>query len=235
MAKKKIVTAITFSLLMLTFTQNAGAFDVTGGMTWQDRTGPGFGAALGINGCTRDWCDDWDTTASIGTVLEFFWRVIPNVVIFFDLHIGHIPADADAFFVDDDDVMALQLTTGAEFHLPVAAWVAPYIGLGFGYAFWGVWGESDVMGLMSEDFYLGLHGVDFQLRFGADFYPFSSMHNLAIGPALYVGMPYWVEMCIDIDKGIDECDEPDDMMGYDTDQEDLPIIVFFGGMLRYGF
>ncbi|MDJ0765467.1 MAG: hypothetical protein QNJ97_20975 [Myxococcota bacterium] len=240
MNAKKNIFILMISLLLTVLPSAGAAFDVTGGHTWYNRTGPGLSFSLGINGCAREYCDDvWDTGASIGATLGFFYRVIPNLVIFADIHTGHIPVDYDSGLpfgvgdLDDDNAFVFQATAGAEFHLPITGWLAPYAGFGMGFAYMGVWGDIEGGG----DLHGSLRGVDFQLRFGADFFPFSRIDNLSFGPALYFGLPYWSKMCYEVESDLvnnDDCDDPDDMVGDDYDDE-LPFIVYFGIMGKYHF
>ncbi|MCP4679679.1 MAG: porin family protein [Deltaproteobacteria bacterium] len=242
MALGKVFFAAAFIVVISVLPVSASAFDITGGAPWQARVGPGLNFSLGLNGCLRDFCDDTlDTSVSIGATAGFFYRIIPNLVVFGEIHTGHIPTDiGDTVFgfgadVDSDNGFAFQLTGGAEFHLPLAGWVAPYMGFGMGFAYLRVGGEVDYPGNENEDFHGSLKGLDFQLRFGADFYPFSRVPNLSLGPILNVGMPLWLEQCID-DGDDEECDDPDDFPEpWEIDDDDTPFIVFFGVQMRYGF
>jgi len=241
----KIFFAAAFVVIVSMLPFSANAFDITGGAPWQARVGPGLSASVGINGCLRDYCDDaWDTGASIGATVGFFYRIIPNLVVFAEIHTGHIPADFDGnrwggwADVDNDNGLAFQVTGGAEFHLPLAGWVAPYMGFGMGFAYLGVWGEvDDLPGDQDGDFHGSLRGLDFQLKFGADFYPFSRVPNLSLGPVFNLGLPYWIKGCWKQDFGPDddeECDDVDDEP-FDIDDDETPFILYFGVLLRYGF
>jgi hypothetical protein len=237
MSSKKTFLAVLFFVGFYVWAQKANAFDMTGGQVWRDRVGPGLSFSLGINGCAREYCDDvWDTGASIGATVGFLYRIIPNLVVFVDIHTGHIPTDFDsgdsALDVDHDNGFAFQVTGGAEFHLPITGWLAPYGGFGMGFAYLGVWGEYDLPD--NPEFHSSLRGLDFQMRFGADFFPFSRVPNLSMGPALFLGLPFWITMCSESDNSDEECDEPDDMVGNIYD-DDLPFIVYFGVMGKYMF
>ncbi len=236
---KKAISTLCFAAFIIGMPSAALAFDITGGPAWRNRVGPGLSFGLGLNGCARDYCDrDLDTGASIGATFGFFWRIIPNLVVFGELHTGHIPADMDRYAgiwdVDNDNVFAFQATGGAEFHLPLTGWVAPYAGFGMGFAYLGIWGDFDIDN--DEEFHGSLRGLDFQLRFGADFYPFSRVPSLSLGPVFYFGLPYWVKACWEQEfgDGDRECDDPDDEP-FDLDDDDTPFIVFIGVGMRYGF
>jgi hypothetical protein len=239
MLSKKMLVATLFIVFSVAAPLKAHAFDVTGGQVWHNRVGPGLSFSLGLNGCLRDYCDDvWDTGASIGSTVGFFYRIIPNLVVFADLHTGHIPVDYDSpVDVDKDNGFVFQATGGAEFHLPVTGWVAPFAGFGMGFAYLGVWGKYDIQN--SPEFHGSLRGLDFQLRFGADFFPFSQAPSLSIGPVLYWSIPHWITMCSKDERiNYDECDDPDDMLdnaflnNYD---DDLPFILYFGVAGKYKF
>ncbi len=237
MQMRKAISVLCFVAFIIGTPRTALAFDVTGGSTWQDRVGPGISFSVGLNGCARDYCDDvWDTGVSIGATVGFFWRIIPNLVVFGEMHTGHIPADADRFYrlgeVDNDNAFAFQATAGAEFHLPLTGWVAPFAGFGMGFAYLGLWGEYDTV-ISDEEFHNSLRGLDFQLRFGADFYPFSRVSSLSLGPVFFFGLPYWTNACWEVD-GDRECDDPDDLP-FDIDDDDTPFIIYIGVGMRYGF
>lgn len=213
----------------------AVAFDITGGPVWQNRVGPGISFSLGLNGCMREYCDDeWDTGVSIGATVGFLYRIIPNLVVFADIHTGHIPVDYESpVDVDNDNAFVFQITGGAEFHLPVTGWLSPYFGFGMGFAYLGVWGEFDLQD--NPEFHGSLRGLDFQLRTGADFFPFSRLPSFSLGPAIYWSLPYWITMCqeSDLDDG-EECDDPEDMVPENLD-DDLPFILYFGIAGKYTF
>ncbi|MCP4603877.1 MAG: hypothetical protein GY847_25715 [Proteobacteria bacterium] len=242
MHTKLLIVSVFFSALVTVSPNEADAYDITGGSAWANRVGPGLSFSLGLNGCLRDQCDDeWDTGVSIGSTVGIYYRAIPNLVIFIETHIGHIPVDAEEEFpfldVDNDNGMVLQVTGGAEFHIPLTGWVAPYFGFGMGYAYAGVWGEIDRPVGGNDDFHFSLHGIDFQLRFGADFYPFSRVPNFSLGPIFLMSFPYWPKACREVDSiddGDRECDDVDDMDLF-FDDDETPFIFYFGISGRYGF
>ena len=71
------------------------------------------------------------------------------------------------------------------------------------------------------------------MRFGADFYPFSRVPALSLGPALFWSLPLWITMCRE-DEDDEECDDPDDMVPENLD-DDLPFILYFGIMGKWMF
>ena len=238
---------ILYTTLFLTFLlaapKTSQAFDVTGGRVWEDRVGPGIGVSLGLNGCAGDYCDRvWGTGAGFGSTVGFYWRVIPNLVVFGDFHFGHLSVHAaDPYFrewdVHNENGFVFQTTGGAEFHLPITNWVAPYAGMGIGFAYLGVWGD-DYRHRDYRGFHYSLRGVDFQLRFGADFYPFRKVPNLGLGPMLHVGIPAWITACWEEDwDGVHRCDDPDSFVHGDIRFREgySPAIVYFGAGMRYGF
>ena len=240
--RHSVVIAI-FVAFFTFFPKPGEAFDVTGGRVWENRVGPGIFFSLGFNGCAKDYCHYvWDTGPSAGTTVGFFWRVIPNLVIFGDFHFGHISVDAShyPYFRDwrivDDEGFVFQTTGGAEFHLPLANWVAVHSGLGLGFAYFGVWGD-DLSQPGNRRFHYSYRGFDFQMRFGADFYPFVRVKNLGIGPILNVGIPAWITACYDHEwDNFHGCEDPDKLnQAMRINRGDSPIIIYFGIAMKYGF
>ena len=240
----RVINSIILMTILLATPTATKAFDVTGGRAWEDRVGPGLTVSIGLNGCARGYCDEvWGTGASFGSTVGFYWRVIPNLVIFGDSHFGHIPVDVrhSRYFRDWDVYhetgFVFQTTGGAEFHLPITDWVAPYAGMGIGFAYLGMWGD-DYTHRVHRGFHYSLRGIDFQMRFGADFYPFKKVPQLGIGPLLQVGIPAWITACYEQDwDGYKRCDDPDSLALGDIRVRDgySPIIVYFGAGMRYGF
>lgn len=240
----RIIYSIILATLLLAAPKSSEAFDITGGRPWDERVGPGISLSVGGNGCSRGYCDDvWGTGVSFGSTVGFYWRVIPNLVVFGDFHFGHMPINIhhSPYFRDwdvhNETGFVFQTTGGAEFHLPITAWVAPYAGMGIGFAYLGMWAD-DYRHRDHRGFHYSLRGIDFQMRFGADFYPWRRVPNLAIGPLLQVGIPAWVTACWEQDwDGAHQCDDPDARVHGDMRVRDgySPIIVYLGAGMRYGF
>jgi hypothetical protein len=235
-----MVVAACVALPITAAAQSTIAWDITGGREWQGRTGPGIMAGIGGNDCTDDYCDDyWETSffGSIGGTLGFFYRIIPNAAVFLDAHLGYLNTSMDG--ADDDKGMLFELVAGGEFHVPATGWLDPYVGFGIGFAFLGGWADSDNgyngpwgNPVSDTELYQSLKGVDFELKFGVDVYPFSSVSNLALGPMFRLGMPYWVEGCYELDTpagNTDDCDDADKIF----DDNDLPFLVHFGLYMKY--
>jgi hypothetical protein len=216
----------------------ADAFDITGGRPWADRTGPGVTLSLGFNNCLDEYCDDvWDTALSIGSHVGFYYQIIPNAAIYVDVHMGHIRSDMDGR--DDDSGFMFQSNAGGEFHLPITGWVAPYFGFGIGFAYVGVWGDVTRPGFLpNDDFHHALFGFNFDLKFGANFYPFSRLPTFGLGPIFRFGFPIWTKACGEY-NGVDECDDIDELnVGFNPmgiDDDDDPVLFFFGVNAKYGF
>ncbi|MDD5309260.1 MAG: outer membrane beta-barrel protein [Deltaproteobacteria bacterium] len=240
-----MVVAACVALPITAAAQSTIAWDITGGREWQNRTGPGIMAGIGGNDCTDHYCDDhrWDTSffGSIGGTLGFFYRIIPNAAVFVDGDLGYMNTSLDN--MDDDKGMLFELVAGGEFHVPATGWLDPYMGFGMGFAYLGGWATTKIHGnqyIHSLDYYESLKGFDFEIKIGVDVYPFSSVPNLALGPMFRLGMPLWLDVCIDIEDGYDECKSPDDMedelQAYrvgDFDKGDLPFLVHFGLYMKY--
>ncbi len=229
--KMKKIAAIAFAVLAVTLVVETGqAFDITGGSAWRRRTGPGLSFGLGLNNCLRDICSDndyLDTRASIAAMIGFFYRIIPNLVIYVDVQTGHVGVNARG--ADDDNAFMFHASAGGEFHLPLTGWVAPYTGFGMGFAYLGAWWK-----IAGDDYHVALLGLNFDLKIGADFFPFSSVPNLSLGPIFRFGFPVWITGCQDEEYWEDKCDDVDDI-GYFDDEDDRPHLFFTGVIGRYKF
>ncbi|MCP4679563.1 MAG: hypothetical protein GY854_29545 [Deltaproteobacteria bacterium] len=225
--------------------QRSDSWVLTGGPPWEARVGPGIMLAVGGNDCTNDLCDDvLDTSffGSIGGTAGFFYRIIPNLVVLLDVHLGHVNTDMisdtgpDEHDLEDDRGFLFQAVTGAEFHGPITGWLDTYIGLGIGFAYLkasGKYNNDDADG----DLLLSFRGLDFELRTGVDVYPFSAIPTLGMGVLFRLGMVYWPKACIEHNSDTfmdqDECRNPDNADW--LDDEDLPFLVHLGFAFRYGF
>ncbi|MFO8071796.1 MAG: hypothetical protein R6V85_07965 [Polyangia bacterium] len=228
-------------------------WDITGGSAWEKRTGFGVAAGLGGVDCTDDYCDHtWDTSffGSFAGFAGGYWRPISNLVISVDAGMAYVNTDVDGWWrdadIDDDRGMLFQLIGAGSFHAPITGWMDAHLGLGIGYAYLGFW--SDVDGF---DIHTTHHGLDFELRTGADLYLFSSAPTFALGIYFRLGMPVWIRACYDVEDagtfGVPEekdCDDPDDLeqslqdprpgyYAYDIDEG--PFLVHFGIAVKYGF
>ena len=110
--------------LLLSLPAAAGNWQLDGGEAWRQRVGPGLYAGLGGVGCGEDhFCNDhdaWDSSliGSLDGTVGFFWRIIPNVVVFIDLSTALLPASARG--MDSDRGFLFRTVGGAEFHVPMA-------------------------------------------------------------------------------------------------------------------
>lgn len=246
-----VIVVITL-LVMAAAAQAKGKWELNGGPAWKKRVGPGVALAIGGNDCTGDYCDDvWDTNfgGSFGGTFSFLWRIIPNAVVYADIHTGYINTDIDAMNladVDNDRGFLFQAVAGAGFHVPITGWLEAHLGFGIGYAYLGSWGEFDLNPPAQDvDFHVSFRGVDFEFKTGADFYPFSSIPTLGFGLLLRVGFVYWPTACVETDDGNDNndgCENPMDLQDEapgsrlaNIDDGDLPFIIFFGAQGLYSF
>lgn len=229
---QRIFTCFVIAICLTIFqAAPAEAWEFTGGAPWQNRVGPGIMLGMGGNSCTGETCDDFDIEfgGSFGATVGFFYRVIPNLSLFADVHFGYLNSDID--LLDDDSGFLFQGIAGAELHIPLTDWLDTYLGLGLGYAYLAGNGESG-----SADGHLDLKGFDFELRFGTDVYPFSRVPTLGAGLLFRFGMPVWLEACQEIDTPFGDssrCDDPDEFAWFDDDEP--PFLVHFGMALKYGF
>ncbi len=215
--------------------QESIGWSLTGGKSWEERVGPGLMLAIGGNDCTGDYCDDQLDTrllGSFGTTLGGFYRIIPNLVVFFDFHVAYMNTDYSTMLRDDRGFL-FQLTGGAEFHAPFTGWFEAYAGLGFGYALLRAKGERLTDGAKRVE---SLRGVNFEFKIGADVYLFSRVPTLGFGPLFRLGFTIWPTACVHED-GQSVCDNPDtlgerDDMAY---VDETPFLVFIGLAARYGF
>jgi hypothetical protein len=232
--------ALLMTLVTLAPKQSS-AFDITGGSVWENRVGPGIAVGLGLNGCVDGICRrDWGTRYSIGGIVGFHYRLIPNVVVFGDIHAGHIGVDYDyaQWDVEKDNGFIFEVNAGGEFHVPITGWLAPYAGFGIGWAYVGSWAHTS-----NNDYHFRFTGLDLQPRIGADFFPFSQVENLSLGLALFLSFPVWIRACAE-DDGDQECNHPDEADDINAGpinlvpsnrRDDLPKLVFFGILAKYWF
>ena len=228
------LTAILFLLTSVSVSeaQRSMGWEITGGSAWEERVGPGLMLAIGGNDCTDDYCDDYHRTNFLGSIagtVGFFYRIIPNVAVFVDLHTGYVNSHWPD--INNDHGFLFQTIGGGEFHVPITGWVDAYVGFGMGFAYLGFWGEHR---RSDADIHRSLKGVDFELRTGSDFYPFSRVPTRGVGPFFRLGMVYWASACLEDDaRNYDECDSPDDLGN--VFDNDLPFLVLFGAAIKYGF
>jgi hypothetical protein len=208
---------------------------IDGGEPWQNRVGPGVQLAIGGNTCTDDFCDstmDVKFFGSFGSTVGFFYRIIPNVVAFGDLHFGYIRTNYDGG-LEKDRGFLFQFTLGGEFHAPITGWLDAYLGLGLGYALLRFKGETDAWG----EQVLSYRGLNIELKIGADVYPLSSLPTFGVGLQFRYGFAAWIRACVKYEDD-DEfyCSKPEvqEAEGMDNIAQD-PFLIFFGIAARYGF
>jgi opacity protein-like surface antigen len=209
------------------FASSGGKWTLDGGQAWKDRVGPGLYAQLGAVACDDHWCEgDWDSEffGSLDGTIGFFFRIVPNWAVFFDLGTALLPADRNHF--DDDHGFLFRTVGGAEFHVPVTGWLDTYAGLGIGFAYLRFTGETG-----NDDVKQALLGIDFELRTGATVYLFSRAPGLGLGLYYRLGLAAWPTACVEAGD-YDECDDIDDT---EVDDDDLPFLHHLGAELRYGF
>jgi hypothetical protein len=213
-------------------------WDITGGQSWEGRTGLGLMIGVGGNDCTDDYCTElWDTRffGSIGGFVGVFYRLIPNLSVFADFHLGYI--NTDTSWGEDDGGMLIQLIAGGEFHAPITGWLDAHLGLGLGFAHLRTQTERADGGAAGSR----LNGFDIELRFGTDVYLFSAVPTLGLGPYFKLGFPIWLGQCVEglgPSGEVDECGDPgsfDDLGQPGLKQDDLPFLVHFGLGAKYGF
>jgi hypothetical protein len=203
-----------------------------------ERLGPGIGGVLGINQCTRSYCEErWHTVPSIAMTGTFTYRFIPNFGMFVDAHIGHLGAQARGLHRDGGVLFGA--TGGGEFHLPVGKWLDPYAGFGVGYALLGLYGErDDPVYVGVPDYNVRFHGLNLEMRFGVDFYFIKRAPTFSLGPQLRVGLPVWLKTCWQ-DGEAHDCSSPDRLEDprhpHYYRHHDWPFLVHFGVAVKYGF
>jgi hypothetical protein len=210
-------------------------WDITGGQSWDGRTGLGLMAGLGGNDCTDDYCSElWDTRffGSIGGFVGVFYRLIPNLSVFADFHLGYV--NTDTSWGEDDGGMLIQFLAGGEFHAPITGWLDAHLGLGIGFAHLRTHSALDD----GTEVRGSLNGFDIEARVGADVYLFSEVPTLGLGPYFKLGFPVWLGQCLEGLGGADGCGDPgdfDDLGQSGLKKDDLPFLVHFGLAARYGF
>jgi hypothetical protein len=234
---RRALLALGFFGVLLVAAPTAAGPDIvlspTGGPVWAMRTGPGVGGVLGINQCFRDYCNHhWDTLASISATGMFIYRIMPNLAVFVDVHIGHLGADSQ--YYKNDQGVVFGATGGAEFHLPIGGWFDPYVGFGMGYAFLGLFGEMENVPWLSDiEAKNKLHGLNFEMRFGADFFLLGNVPTFSLGPQFRIGFPLWLTHCWE--RGdLDDCVQREDFEPR-LDGDDSPFLFHFGVAAKYGF
>jgi hypothetical protein len=226
--RRIVAVSAVVGALLLSLPAVAGNWQLDGGESWRQRVGPGLYAGLGGVGCGEDrFCNDHDAwnsrlVGSLDGTVGFFWRIIPNVVVFIDLSTALLPASARG--MDNDRGFLFRTVGGAEFHVPIVDWLEAYAGFGIGFAFLRFRGEPYHSDQTVKDTLLG---VDFELRTGATVYPFSRAPGLGFGPYYRAGLAYWPTSCHEVD-GDERCDDPDD-------QNHLPFLHHVGMELRFNF
>lgn len=234
-------TTILFALLLgvcpgagaaeTAFAGSGGKWTLDGGPAWRDRVGPGLSVALGGAACDDDWCEDrWDSrlAGSLDGTIGFFYRIVPNAVVFFDLGTALLPAASHLF--DDDHGFLFRTVAGAEFHVPITGWIEVFAGLGVGFAALRFRGEIERTDIDVKETLLG---ADIELRTGATVYLFSRAPTLGLGVYYRIGFAVWPTACVDVEDGEDDCDDVDDLI--DDDDDDLPFLHHVGLEMRYGF
>jgi hypothetical protein len=217
--------------LLFSWPASAGKWQLNGGEPWKQRVGPGLYAAVGGVGCGEDdFCRDhryWHShlVGSLDGIVGFQYRIIPNVVVFFDLSTALMPSARDGY--DSDHGFLFRTVGGAEFHVPIMGWLEAYAGFGIGFAFLRFRGEDvhNNDALVKDT----LLGVDFELRTGATVYLFSKAPGLGFGPYYRAGLVFWPTACHDV-EGDSHCDDADQY-----DAHDLPFLHHVGIELRYVF
>jgi hypothetical protein len=224
--------------LLISLPASAAKWQLDGGEPWRQRVGPGLYAGLGGVACgDDDWCHDhhvWDSSlfGSLDGIVGFQYRIIPNVVVFFDLSTALLPSSRAHY--DSDHGFLFRTVAGAEFHVPIIGWLEAYAGFGIGFAFLRFRGDAETPGegfLADDEVKETLMGVDFELRTGATVYLFSRAPGLGFGPYYRAGLVFWPTFCHEV-EGDGDCENVDD---YDIDQGDLPFLHHIGLELRYVF
>jgi len=228
---RQVVGAIAIMGALLFSLPASAKWQLDGGEPWRARVGPGLYAGLGGVGCgDGDLCRDhhgWNSSlfGSLDGIIGFQFRIIPNVVIFFDVSTALLPARSHAY--NHDHGFLFRTVGGAEFHVPIMGWLEAYAGFGIGFAFLRFMGVEEA----DEDieFKQTLMGVDFELRTGATVYLFSKAPGLGFGPYYRAGLTVWPTLCNETD-GDEHCDDPDEVHAHD-----LPFLHHLGIELRYVF
>ncbi len=252
MKRKWIFVGVIAGLLGATLpvrAEESMGWSLTGGPVWERRVGPGAELAIGGNSCTGDLCDhslDTNLFGSFGGTFGFIYRLMPNLVVFGDIHTAYLNTDADwGSNLRDDKGFLFQFIVGAEFHVPITGWLDAYLGLGLGYALLRAKAFNASPNRNWEQV-ISLRGVDIEMKVGADVYPFSAVPNLSVGVLFRVGFTVWPTVCFQ-DDGHRECSSPKDPYNpyasdYDLwdenvsdDVTDTPFPIFIGLGAKYIF
>jgi hypothetical protein len=220
--------------------QESMGWSLRGGKPWRDRVGPGVSLAIGGNTCTKEYCTEVLDTRLVGSIaatLGLDWRVLPNLAAYFDLHIGYVNTDynnlGESTEWEDDRGMLLQTTLGAAFHVPFNGWLDAYLGFGMGFAMLKVTALADRI-----DYAAKLYGINFEFKVGLDFYLFSRVPTLSLGPLFRIGFAAWPKLCIEhAGQAASDCGKPDAQASQWGRPEygETPFLIFLGLAARYGF
>jgi opacity protein-like surface antigen len=234
--------------------QESMGWSIQGGKPWRDRMGPGITFAVGGNDCTGNYCDDILDASLIGSIagtLGAYWRFIPNLSAFIDVHAGYVNTDhrdvylmreatsggneLDQRVIKDDFGLLVQATAGAQAHFPFTGWFEAYLGFGVGFAM--LRSKSNLAGV--GDFIKTHKGINFELKIGTDFYLFSRIPTFGLGPLFRMGFTVWPSLCIEYEGSTmsSSCGNPDAQA---SDSElpayaDTPFLIFLGLSGRYAF
>ncbi len=239
-----LIAAAVFLISSPLAAEQSTKWTLTGGPVWEKRTGPGLTLALGGNTCTDDLCDsdlDVNLFGSFAGTFGFMYRVIPNLVVYGDINTAYINTNADwAPNLDNDKGFLFQLIVGAEFHVPFTGWLDAYLGLGFGYALLRAKADNTVTNWEQA---ISLRGIDFEMKVGADVYPFSRIPTLALGVLFRMGFATWPTICLWDGDDMRRCGDPDslqvvganDQWNAGTAIDETPFLIFIGINMRYTF
>jgi hypothetical protein len=236
--KNRFMGVVLFCAVTAAALPASALWVITGGEVWAKRTGPGITLALGGNTCTDDYCDsdiDVKLIGSFGSTLGFYYRLMPNLGLYADFHVGYVNTNYNGGVdvIKDDKGFIFQTTFGAAFHAPITGWLDAYVGLGLGYALLRFKANYDDR----WDMVLSLRGFNTELKIGADVYPISSAPTFGVGPIFRLGFTAWPKACVKQDDEDFVCrgtDEHDDLDGFDR-LDNTPFLIFVGLQARYGF
>lgn len=191
-------------------------------------------ATLGVGDCTGRLCergnDRADTAPLPGLGVGVFVRPIPYFAAGFELHHQWMSAEdghADRFAESARDLVANIAVRGI---LPLGA-VEPWLGVGFGYAWWGYSWEKD-----KKDESVTVDGTNLAFSLGVDV---TVAPHWAVGGMLRFALPSWGTRCsesFDITNGRlrRTCEDVDALDAADRDE--LPTSLwYFGATARFDF
>jgi hypothetical protein len=233
-----VVLTVCMTAALPSRAEQSMGWSLTGGSVWERRTGPGISLALGGNACTGDFCDstlDVNFFGSAGGTIGFMYRLIPNLVVFWDFHTSYLNTGMTPDTMKDDNGLLFHTTAGAEFHVPFTDRLEAYLGLGLGYALMRA--EAYNKGPAETEAFV-YRGVDIEAKVGVDVYPFSRAPDLSLGVLFRMEFTLWPSACIRGDKTGDYCDDPDEMddilPGWEY-ADDEPFFIFIGLTAKYTF